>query len=95
VALLKVRERQPEIPLGYLFRVYDTSRMAELLGIEAVHPEFRLVNAGRMNRWHRKALAVAAWTVSESATACELASLGVDVIMGDDPAALLAARQGL
>jgi len=93
VALLKVRERQPEIPLGYLFRVYDTSRMAELLGLEAVHPEFRLLDAGRLNRWHRKALAVATWTVNDASAARELAALGTDVIMGDDPAALLAARR--
>ncbi len=93
VALLKVRERQPSIPLGYIFRVYDTSRMAELLGIEAVHPEYRLLKPELLNRWHRKALGVATWTVNDSETARELASMGVDVIMGDDAAVLLAAKR--
>jgi len=92
VALLKVRERRPEIPLGYLFRVYDTSKMAELLGIEAVHPEHRLITPELASRWHRKAFGIGAWTVNDAQRARELASLGVDVIMGDDAGALLAAR---
>ncbi|WP_457637685.1 glycerophosphodiester phosphodiesterase [Oceanithermus sp.] len=92
VALLKVRERQPDIPLGYLFRVYDTSRMADLLGIEAVHPEYRLLKPELLNRWHRKALGVATWTVNDVETARSLISMGVDVIMGDDADALLAAK---
>ena len=92
VALLKVRERQPEIPLGYLFRVYDTSRMAELLGIEAVHPEHRLIKPETLNRWHRKAFGVATWTVNDASRVKELAAMGVDVIMGDSAEALLSAK---
>jgi len=93
VALLKVREHQPEIPLGYLFRVYDTGRMAELLGIEAVHPHWQLVSAARLARWHERGLAVATWTVNNAGKVRELASLGVDVIMGDDAEALLASKK--
>jgi len=92
VALFKIRERRPELPLGYLFRVYDTGRMAELLGIEAVHPHWRLVTAARVARWHKKSLAVATWTVNDAGAARKLAGLGVDVIMGDDAEVLLAAR---
>ena len=92
VALLKVRERQPQIPLGYLFRVYDTSKMADLLGIEAVHPEFPLVSEESVSGWRARSLAVATWTVNDAQKARELAALGVDVIMGDDARALLAAR---
>lgn len=92
VALFKVRERRPEIPLGYLFRVYDTGRMAELLGIEAVHPHWQLVTAGRVARWHKKGLAVATWTVNDAAEARKLAGLGVDVLMGDDADVLRQAR---
>ncbi len=92
VALLKIRQHRPEIPLGYLFRVYDTGRMAEMLGIEAVHPQVQLVTAPRVARWHRKGLAVATWTVNDAATARELAGLGVDVIMGDDAEVLKQAR---
>jgi len=92
VALLKVRESQPTIPLGYLFRVYDTSRMAELLGIEAVHPEHRLLKPETLNRWHRKAFGVATWTVNDATRVKELAAMGVDVIMGDNAEALLSVR---
>lgn len=92
VALLKVRERRPEIPLGYLFRVYDTGRMAELLGIEAVHPHWQLVDGPRMARWHKKGMGVATWTVNDAAEARRLTGLGVDVIMGDDAAVLKQVR---
>jgi len=92
VALLKVRQQQPSIPLGYLFRIYDTSRMAELLGLEAVHPEFRLVTPELLARWHRKGLAVATWTVNDADQARKLAAMGVDVIMGDDAKILLSVR---
>jgi glycerophosphoryl diester phosphodiesterase len=92
VALLKIREHRPEIPLGYLFRVYDTGRMAELLGLEAVHPHWQLVTAARVARWHKKGLAVATWTVNDAELAHRLARLGVDVIMGDDAQVLASAK---
>jgi len=92
VALFKVRERCPEIPLGYLFRVYDTGRMAELLGIEAVHPHWSLVTADRVARWHKKGMGVATWTVNDTADARRLAQLGVDVLMGDRAEVLKRAR---
>jgi len=92
VALLKIREHRPELPLGYIFRVYDTGRMAELLGLEAVHPHWQLVTAARVARWHRKGLRVATWTVNDAEEARRLAEMGVDVIMGDDAEALRAAR---
>ena len=92
VALLKIRERRPELPLGYLFRVYDTGRMAELLGIEALHPHRQLATAARVARWHQKGFLVATWTVNDAAQARTFASMGVDVIMGDDAGVLKAAR---
>ncbi|ADR35881.1 glycerophosphoryl diester phosphodiesterase [Oceanithermus profundus DSM 14977] len=91
-ALFKVRDHRPEIPLGYLFRVYDTGRMAELLGIEAVHPHWQLVTPARVARWHKKGMGVATWTVNDASTARELAGLGVDVLMGDDAEVLKQAR---
>ncbi len=92
VALLKVREHRPEIPLAYLFRVYDTGRMAELLGLEAVHPEFRLLTEERVARWHKKGLAVGTWTVNEAEVAWRVAAMGADVLMGDDAEVLKQAR---
>ncbi len=92
VALLKVREHRPEIPLAYLFRVYDTGRMAELLGLEAVHPEFRLLTEERVARWHKKGLAVGTWTVNEAEVARRVAAMGADVLMGDDAEVLLSVR---
>ncbi len=92
VALLKVRQRRPEIPMGYLFRVYDTGRMAELLGIEAVHPHWQLVNAARVARWHKKGLGVATWTVNDAGEARRMVQLGVDVLIGDDAEVLKQAR---
>jgi len=93
VALFKVRQQQPSIALGYIFRVYDTSRIAEQMGLEAVHPDYRLLTPELMARWHRKALGVATWTVNDAADAKRLARMGADVIMGDDARALLAARR--
>ena len=89
VALFKIRERRPEIPLGYLFRVHDTSGMAELLGLEAVHPEFHLLTHERVSRWHEKGLAVGTWTVNEVEVAQRVAAMGADVLMGDDAGVLL------
>ncbi len=92
VALFKIRQRRPEIPLGYLFRVHDTSGMAELLGLEAVHPEYRLLTEERVARWREKGLAVATWTVNEVEVARRVAAIGVDVLMGDYVDVLLAVR---
>jgi len=93
VSLLKIRERRPSLPLAYIFRLYDSGRMAELLRIEAVHPHYGLITPEKVTAWHEKGLAVGAWTVNQPQKAAALAAAGVDVLMADDARALFAAKK--
>ncbi|MFN4032834.1 MAG: glycerophosphodiester phosphodiesterase [Fimbriimonadales bacterium] len=52
---------------------------------EAIHPNHTLVDETLMRRARRKRKKVAVWTVNDAALRRELAKLGVDVIITDDP----------
>lgn len=56
-----------------------------LLGAGAVHPEHVLVTPRRLAHWHHGGARVNTWTVNDPDRARELAALGVDAIISDEP----------
>lgn len=90
----------PAIPSAFLFHTKSPmARAAALvgaatfsrLGARAVHPEHALVTKQRMTAWRSKGVLVGVWTVNDVARARELAKLGVDYIVSDNPGSVLAA----
>ena len=90
----------PSIPSAFLFHTKSPiARAAALvgaatfsrMGARAVHPEHALVTAQRMQAWRSKKALVGVWTVNDPARARALATLGVDYIVTDTPASILAA----
>lgn len=63
--------------------------------IDAVHPEASLVNRRRMQRWHRRGLAVRAWTVDDPERIRQLAVLGVHSVITNEPGKARDAMMGL
>ena len=93
VALYRLRRRAPELPTGYLFMALDTSFFARFIGAAAVHPRLELLTPGRVARWRRQGFAVVSWTANDPKAARRALTLGVDGLIGGDPAALLEAKQ--
>ncbi len=56
-----------------------------------LHPKAALINAARMREWKLQGRRVHTWTVNDPVRAQELAALGVDCLISDNPAALLRA----
>ena len=64
---------------------------ARALGAIALHPERTLVAPGSLAIWRARGLGVAVWTVDDPREAVDLAALGIDGLICDEPAAVLAA----
>lgn len=84
----------PEIPTALLFD--ETQEFTQrclphaLLGAEALHPQASTINAQLLLRARPRARVVNTWTVNDPEQAQELAALGVDGLISDDPGKLLA-----
>lgn len=79
----------PEIPTALLFDKSQklTQRVLPLrpLGAVGAHPEDGCVTPELVARLKKKGAFIGVWTVNDSARAHELAKLGVDVLISDDP----------
>lgn len=62
------------------------------LHVDAVHPRFPLVDRAFVRTAHRRGVAVNVWTVNQLEDMRRLRAIGVDAIMGDDPATLRSGR---
>ncbi len=81
-----------DVPLGYLFNSASQSRLAELASFcAALHPWHEQVDADFMQRARELGCLVNVWTVNDPLRACQLAALGVNTIITDQPAEMLAA----
>ncbi len=78
------------LPLAYLHGSPEIATIDDM-PTEALHPWHELVDAGYMRRAREMGCHVNTWTVNDPARACELKLLGVNAIITDDPAAILAA----
>lgn len=87
----------PTIPRAFL--VHDGQRLAKTpvgplvakaTGSFALHPERTMCSPARVQRWKRS-FVLNVWTVNDPTEARDLARLGVDGLITDDPASILAA----
>jgi glycerophosphoryl diester phosphodiesterase len=91
-ALRLVRELRPEIPTGLLFwkRSFgEALAIAQSDGHGTLAPWIRLLTAELVEEARAASLGVVTWTVNEPAQVQLASSLGVDMIIGDDPAVIL------
>ncbi len=65
--------------------------IAKAVGAIALHPERTLCTPDRVAMWRRRELLLNIWTVNQGSEANDLARLGVDGIITDDPALILRA----
>ena len=91
--LYTIRKFASDVPCGML---YDPMSFASrfLGGItphEALHPQLMLIRRGMVRRTHRRGMKLVAWTVDGVADAERMADWGVDVVITNEPARLLAA----
>jgi glycerophosphoryl diester phosphodiesterase len=87
----------PKVPRAFL--VHEKQRLmqtpaatlaAEALGAIALHPERTMCSPSRVDAFRRSGLLLNVWTVNEPGEARDLAALGVDGLITDDPAAIVA-----
>lgn len=71
----------------------DLVAVARAAGADAVSPHYLWITADDVAALHRARVLVIPWTVNEAAQWDRLAAMGVDAIISDDPAALLAHLQ--
>lgn len=96
----KAARLMPDLPVALL--VEEPERFSKrwlplahlpyrLLGADGVHPEHTLIDESFLRRMRRKGRFVGTWTINDPNEAVRLARWGVDVLIGDDPGALLRA----
>jgi glycerophosphoryl diester phosphodiesterase len=89
--LKKAHKLCPEIPCGLLALPgiagwFSRSFFTRNVPHEAVHPYFADVSKNTVKYWHQQGYQVNIWTVNEPKEMLRLKSIGVDMIMTDDPA---------
>jgi len=96
VELLKIKEMEPTLKLGYLIpRALTYKRIVRLYVLRAgknefyaIHPNHRVVDREFVELAHDNGLKVNVWTVNEESLMRKLIDLDVDGIMTDDIALL-------
>jgi glycerophosphoryl diester phosphodiesterase len=88
-SLARMHAALPAVPLGYLSEP-TTAAFIPDVPLAAVHPHWTSIDAAYMAWAHAHGWAVNTWTVNDEADAHRLAALGVDALITDDPARLLA-----
>ena len=84
--LVEMHKLAPEIRLSAL----ETSTFTIKTGTGIVSPQFKLITKERVDQAHAAGMQVIPWTVNEPTQWDELIAAGVDAIITDDPAALIA-----
>ena len=90
--LLAMKKLAPEIALSALYEgaPKDFVTIAKEAGAGIVSPTFRLVTPEQVRAAHAAGLQVLPWTANRPEDWTRLAGAGVDGIITDDPAALIA-----
>lgn len=86
--LLRLSDLGVPVPLGYLVGEASAFGLLPSLPVVAVHPHYSLVTDEHMLEWRDAGLSVFCWTVNSLEVAESLLALGVDGLIGDDPALL-------
>jgi glycerophosphoryl diester phosphodiesterase len=98
-AIFHWQRRAPTVPAGLLFEregpwVLRRPWAVPLLRPRGVHPESVLCNRDRVAGWHRQGHLVNVWTVDDSTALRDLAAMGVDGVITNDPARARAVLDG-
>lgn len=88
-ALGRLARLDTGVPLALLAADEVHLDLLPCLPVTAVHPHHSLAAPGRVAEWRSRGLDVHVWTVNDPAVAAELLDLGVDGLIGDDPAVLV------
>ncbi len=91
LALRRLRAIAPGIMIGCLYECAAAEPQTGDFAGEALHPRRQLIDAAFMSRARERGYYVNTWTVNEPQRALELKRLGVNAIITDDPAAIIAA----
>ena len=83
--LQRVKEKEPEVVVGYLTAVKDEIKKGYLDGIEVLGVFFRLLSQEALEELQQSGKIVLVWTVNEEQNMREYAAMGVDGIASDDP----------
>ena len=77
----------PDMVYGFLeeSRLIDTLGYVAANGVQAVHPEYHMVDEEFMKQAKKHNLAVNVWTVNSEHSMRRLAELGVDIMIGNYP----------
>ena len=77
----------PDMVYGFLeeSRLIDTPAYVASNGVQAVHPEYHMVDEEFMEQAKKHGLAVNVWTVNTEHSMRRLAELGVDIMIGNYP----------
>ena len=93
LAVLAHRALSPGVPTAWLVESPLLSGLGPLTstGSVAFHPKESLVTPSSISSWKRRGQRVHVWTVNDVARARELAALGVDCLITDNPGLLKSA----
>ena len=86
-SVLRMQALAPDIAYGFLeeSRLIDTPGYTASHHVQAVHPEFHMVDETFMEDAQKHGLAVNVWTVNTEEDMREMVDLGVGMIIGDHP----------
>lgn len=95
ITLFWVRLRAPKLRTGLLYLpdgpvVAQSDRFAGFLHVDAIHPYEKLVKREKIEAAHKRRVKINTWTVIDKKRISSLKEMGVDAIVGDNPAILLA-----
>jgi glycerophosphoryl diester phosphodiesterase len=86
---LAVKKLHPSVPVGWLLNwtesTLDCAERAAQAGLNAVHPHYKTLHEGDVDRIHNLGLDVNAWTVNSSSSIERMFAWGVDTVITDDP----------
>jgi len=93
--LWRARLLAPRMPRALLFESEQrwplrSGLLAPLLGVAAMHPEHVLALPRRVSRWRRRGYTVGCWTVDDPYLAASLHQSGVEAVITNWPARILA-----
>ncbi len=83
--LLRLREIDPELPLGYICEDRYEAELWTHLPIQAFIPQHPLVTRQLIDEVHARRMQLLTWTVNRPRDLLRLASWGVDGLICDDP----------
>lgn len=90
LAVLAHRALAPAIASAWLLEAPAAAAQPWLAsaGESAIHPKHTLITPQRLARWKARVGRVHTWTVNDPTRAAELAAMGVDCLITDNPGAL-------